>query len=143
MKDITMILYSFQHSSCLKELFNNGYMIGRTNDADDVISFSYPIMKNKLKEKTNQDLSSDMIWSWVSKPDLRSSNYKDSGKVLITFKADEDDILLSNFLDWHYYLLGVEGDIPDIFNVKWVDPKDIQAVVWKINVKDVINIQFI
>lgn len=46
------------------------------------------------------------IWIWIKKPDMRSSSHFNSGTrcVRLTVEIQDDEILISDFIEWHIVL---------------------------------------
>lgn len=136
-------LYTIQHVDQLKNLDNNGFITGDKDFVyDEVFDESYRWMIRKMIYKYNIHVPDIMkarqtsyypIWFWYSwggqehrRPDLRSTSYSERGTelVLITFKKDWRDILLSDFGMWHAVLNKSLLDYNDFY-------KNIQTILDK------------
>ncbi|MFD2562645.1 DUF3841 domain-containing protein [Aquimarina rubra] len=108
-------LWTIQNESGWNELTENGILIPREEFVEPDFKTGYEWMKSQMSnrigkpEKTNQF----PVWAWYQhfdsskrKPDLRRSGYLPNGTVgyRIEIEKDQKDILLSDFVLWHWSL---------------------------------------
>lgn len=110
-----MRLYSIQTLEAYNSLIENGVLLG----SDKYIwpefksSYDWLVQQMKLKIGGKEYINQYPIWAWFQyhdsikrKPDLRSTSHLEKGTlgVRIEFEKPDNQVLLSDFNDWHCVL---------------------------------------
>lgn len=81
-----------------------GYLVGSQEYA--MYPDEYRWMMDQMKKRLLSYKGEFPIWLWLDKPDMRSTaNFKSGTKcVRLAIELDEQDVLVSDFEDWHCVL---------------------------------------
>jgi hypothetical protein len=80
------------------------FMVGSTEFAG--FSEPYYWMMNQMKSRLDKYNGELPVWVWLKKPDMRSGGHFRRGTqcVRVELILNDEDVLLSDFLDWHCVL---------------------------------------
>lgn len=126
---------------------------------------AYKWMEHKMRQRLKNYDGENLLWLWTTLPEeISDFNEWDIGKTFVTLKVDipEEDVLLSDFIAWHYILNNAPIKFYEGENIKkkpsWerifdfkllkrygsyiTDSNDIQGTTGKIPMKNVEIIRY-
>lgn len=111
------LLWTIQHEEAYREFEKTGILVANDNClfCGEYLRFAYDWLSDQMRKRIDpppKDIHYP-VWAWYQwegkrkRMDLRQSGYAKRGTPLvqITFEADEDTFLLSDFDAWHSVLM--------------------------------------
>lgn len=111
------LLWTIQHEEAYREFEKTGILVANDNClfCGEDLRFAYDWLSDQMRKRIGpppKDIHYP-VWAWYQwegkrkRMDLRQSGYAKRGTPLvqITFEADEDNFLLSDFDAWHSVLM--------------------------------------
>ncbi|BFH62610.1 DUF3841 domain-containing protein [Paenibacillus azoreducens] len=99
-----MRYWTIQALESWEEAENSGYLEGNK----DYLMYpeEYKWMIARMSKRLPNYDGSYPVWVWLKKPDMRGNNHFEGGGkcVRLTLDLDPEDVLLSDFDDWHCIL---------------------------------------
>ncbi len=114
-----LTLYTIQTIPAWEILHNSGVLRAHPNFIDSDFIDAYRWIESQMSKISTKPVGTNhLIWSWYrynekkNRPDLRYSGYLPRGTdgVLIEFKVDSSEVLLTDFMDWHVILTHTKED---------------------------------
>lgn len=67
---------------------------------------SYSWMMEQMSKRLPRYRGERPIWLWLEKPDMRQSLHAETNSAIVrlTIQLEEEDVLVSDFEDWHFVL---------------------------------------
>jgi hypothetical protein len=102
-------LWSFQTEEAVQELQQTGYLIGRREFIETDFIPAYDWLRQQMIHKIGPPPVPDQypMWAWYQHPgsDLEvSQHFPPSPRVRVDLEIDPKDVVLSDFISWHYVL---------------------------------------
>jgi hypothetical protein len=146
--------WTIQHADKWKYFQESGVLIADEKFVPDDFIFAYSWMNKQMRARIKNAPEGNHhypIWAWYKydvnrrRPDLRKSGYLEKGAkgVLIEFEASMDDVLLSDFIEWHM-VLNASKELK-VFNSIIIHPNQqrriaqsiVQATLWQVKLESV------
>ncbi|MFE5321617.1 DUF3841 domain-containing protein [Paenibacillus sp. NPDC056579] len=99
------VYWTLQNEEAWEVFKGQGYLEGNPEYAGYLIK-EYQWMISQMKKRLPNYHGEFPIWLWPKKPDMRSTGHFDSQTrcVRITIELDDEDVLISDFMEWHIVL---------------------------------------
>src|SRR5438270_10978789 len=112
-------LWTIQHPDQWKLSESRGYIISDEQYIEPSFIIAYDWLVSKMNQLQNPYQAKFPVWAWYRyddknrRPDLRSSGHFQKGEkaILIEFETDTNEILLSDFDEWHMVLNSSSDEI--------------------------------
>ncbi|MED4780941.1 DUF3841 domain-containing protein [Brevibacillus choshinensis] len=98
------IYWTLQTEEVWKKYEKQSYLEGAAEHA--MYRDEYQWMMRQMKKRLPYYTGEHPIWLWIKKPDMRRTGHFEAGTrcVRLTVELDENDVLVSDFDDWHCVL---------------------------------------
>ncbi|ATF14877.1 DUF3841 domain-containing protein [Brevibacillus sp. HB1.4B] len=98
------VFWTLQNQEVWELARERGFLQGDRKHA--MFPKEYEWMIHQMKKRVAKYRGEYPIWLWVDKPDLRRTGYFESGVQFVRIKVelDEQDVLLSDYDEWHMVL---------------------------------------
>ena len=145
-----MILYTVQHVDVWKTLKSKGaYKADGRRIMGQYFRPAYSWITAEAKKRISNFNCTVPIWFWVKKPDLRSYRFEyhidfpqKTPHVLLTVDVDENNMIFTNFDDWHI-VLNSDGIPKKHWNKIIREPdQDCQGIKSDLGLHEVENVRF-
>jgi hypothetical protein len=159
--------WTIQHIEKWKEFESTGVLVSDGNFIEPcfITAYNWIIKQMKMKLPAMNGNPLYPVWAWYKfsddryRPDLRRSGYLEKGTkgVMIEFEESFENVLLTDFMDWHLVLISRDDEeiknetsiISPDEEYKWSDiiincnqterisQLSIQATLWKLSIEKV------
>lgn len=124
------IFWTLQTEEVWIEYKKQGFLEGTESYA--MYPDEYQWMKSQMSQRLPNYKGEQLIWLWIKKPDMRSTGHFESYTKCVRLKLDvpDDDVLISDFLDWHSVLNNTfnadnKKEFDDYYANKWCITKEL------------------